>query len=119
MGEAVQRAFVDAAGLHAGLRFAQLQRATAGRLALWSVGVVATCALLPSVLTWMLMPSRAQLAQARQTLAQLSAAVAQLSREGGRIDLRHCGADGRLCVRVDRRAPFYGEDADYMVLKGY
>ena len=119
VGEAVQRAFADAAGLHAGRRFAQLQRTTGLRLALWSIGVVAACALLPTVLTWMLMPSRAQITQARQTLAQLSAAVAQLSREGGRIDLRHCGTDERLCVRVDRRAPPYGENADYMVLKGY
>ena len=39
--------------------------------------------------------------------------------EGGRIDLRHCGEANRLCVRVERKAPFYGENSDYAVLKGY
>ena len=74
---------------------------------------------MPALLSWMLMPSRTQLLQARQTFDQLSAAVAQLSREGGRIELRHCGAANRLCVRIDRKSPFYGESADFIVLKGY
>jgi hypothetical protein len=67
----------------------------------------------------MLMPSRAQLIQARQSLDQLSVGIARLSREGGRIDLRRCGEANRLCARVDRKAPFYGEESDYAVLKGY
>jgi hypothetical protein len=50
---------------------------------------------------------------------QLSARVAQLSREGGRMELRYCGAANRLCVRVDRKSAFYGEGADYMIVKGY
>jgi hypothetical protein len=33
---------------------------------------------------------------------------------GGRIEWRHCGATARLCVRVDRRAPTYGEKADLL-----
>ncbi|HEY6456125.1 MAG TPA: hypothetical protein VIY90_12700 [Steroidobacteraceae bacterium] len=89
------------------------------RFARWSLGVVSGCALVPALLSWMLMPSRTQLLQARQTRDQLSAAVAQLSREGGRIELRHCGSASRLCVRIDRKSPFYGDSADFMVLKGY
>jgi hypothetical protein len=94
-------------------------RAASVRLARWSFGVVSGCALVPALLSWMLMPSRTQLLQARLTLDQLSAAVAQLSREGGRIELRRCGAANRLCVRIDRKSPLYGESADFMVLKGY
>jgi hypothetical protein len=119
VGEAVQRALTQPAGLRAAEKLAQMQRASSVRLARWSFGVVSGCALVPALLSWMLMPSRTQLLQARQTFDQLSAAVAQLSREGGRIELRHCGAANRLCVRIDRKSPFYGESADFMVLKGY
>jgi hypothetical protein len=119
MGEAVQRAFMSAAGLRAAEKLSQIHRATGVRFALWSFGIVSACSLVPTVLTWMLMPSRAQVTQARQSLDQLSAGIARLSREGGRIDLRHCGEANRLCVRVDRKTPFYGENADYAVVKGY
>jgi hypothetical protein len=119
LGEAVQRAFMDAAGLRAAERLSRMHRATGMRFALWSFGIVSACSLVPTVLTWMLMPSRAQLMLARQNLDQLSAGIARLSREGGRIDLRHCGEANRLCVRVERKAPFYGENSDYAVLKGY
>jgi len=119
MGEAVQRAFMDAAGLRAAEKLSQIHRATGMRFALWSFGIVSACSLVPTVLTWMLMPSRAQVTQARQSLDQLSAGIARLSREGGRMDLRHCGEANRLCVRVDRKAPFYGGNADYAVVRGY
>jgi hypothetical protein len=119
LGEAVQRAFMDAAGLRAAEKLSQVHRATGMRFARWSFGVVLACALVPTCLSWLLMPSRTQLLQARQTLDQLSAGVSQLSREGGRIQLRHCGEANRLCVRVDRKSPFYGENADYVILKGY
>jgi hypothetical protein len=119
LGEAVQRAFMDAAGLRAAEKLTQVHRASGIHFARWSFAIVSACALVPTALSWMLMPSRTQLLQARQTADQLSAQVALLSREGGRIDLRHCGEASRLCVRVDRKSPFYGENADYMVLKGY
>jgi hypothetical protein len=119
VGEAVQRALGPPGGLHAAENLAQVHRTFAVRLARWAFGVVSGCALVPALLSWMLMPSRTQLLQARQTLDQLSAAVAQLSREGGRIELRHCGTANRLCVRIDRKSPLYGESADFMVLKGY
>jgi hypothetical protein len=119
LGEAVQRALTDAAGIRATEKLSEMHRATGARFARWSFGVVSACALVPAILSWALLPSRTQVAQTRQTLQQLSAGVAQLSREGGLIDLRHCGEMNRLCVRVDRKSPFYGENADYMILKGY
>jgi hypothetical protein len=119
VGEAVQRALMQPAGLRAAEKLAQVHQATSVRLARWSFGLVSGCALVPALLSWMLMPSRTQLLQARQTFEQLSAGIAQLSREGGRVELRHCGTANRLCVRIDRKSPLYGESADFMVLKGY
>jgi hypothetical protein len=119
VGDAVQRAFLDAAGLRAAERLSQIHRATGMRFALWAFGVVSCCSLVPAVASWVLMPSRTQMTQARQNLDQLSAGIARLSREGGRIELRRCGEANRLCVRVDRKAPFYGENSDYAVLQGY
>jgi hypothetical protein len=118
VGDAVQRA-LDAAGIQASERIARLHRATGVRFARWSFGVVSACAMVPAVLSWFLMPSQAQLLRARQTRDELTATVAQLAREGGRIELRHCGEANRLCVRVERKLPLYGEGADFMVLKGY
>lgn len=119
VGDAVQRAFMDAAGLRAAQKLSQVHRASGMRFARWSFGIVSACALIPAVLSWMLMPSPGQVQQARQTLEQLSARATQLTREGGRMELRHCGAANRLCVRVDRKAPLYGDSADYMVVMGY
>ena len=119
VGEAVQRALADSAGIRAAEKLSQVHRATGMRFARWSFGVVSACALVPALLSWALLPSRAQVLQSRQALEQLNAGVAQLARQGGRIDLRRCGAAQRLCVRVDRKSPLYGENADYMVLKGY
>jgi len=119
LGEAVHRAFMDAAGLRAADKLSQVHRATAVRFARWTFGLVAVCALVPAILSWLLMPSPAQVLQARQRLDQFAARVELLSQQGGRIDLRHCGTANRLCVRVDRTAPYYGPSADYMVVKGY
>ena len=119
VGEAVQRALSDSAGIPAAERLSQLHRATGVRFARWSFAVVSACAVVPALVSWALMPSRAQVLQARQTLEQLTAGVAQLTRQGGRIELQHCGDANRLCVRVDRKSPFYGEHADYVILKGY
>jgi hypothetical protein len=119
VGEAVQRAFLQPAGIHATEKLVQLHRASAVRFARWSFGVVSGCALVPALLSWMLMPSRSQLLQARHTYDELTAAIAQLSREGGRIEVKHCGAKNRLCVRVDRKSPLYGESGDFMVIEGY
>src|SRR5580692_11955386 len=82
LGEAVQRAFMDAAGLRAAEKLTQVHRATGIHFARWSFAIVSACALVPAALSWMLMPSPTRLFQARQTADQLSARVALLSREG-------------------------------------
>jgi hypothetical protein len=89
------------------------------RVTLWSVGVTAFCGAMALSVGWWLLPSQDELARLRTQREALARAVATLSQSGGRIDLRHCGNDRRLCVRVDREAPAYGKSADYYVVKGY
>jgi hypothetical protein len=67
---------------------------------------------------WVL-PSAPEIAALQARRAELSANVAILEGRGGRIDWRRCGEEARLCVRVDRKAPIYGEKSDYFVAAGY
>jgi hypothetical protein len=97
----------------------RLGRSANTRVVLWSVGLTFLCAALPMVGEWWLLPSQSELAALRAKRDDLAASVARLEQRGGRIDLRRCGGTDRLCVRVDRKAPIYGEAADYFVLKGY
>jgi hypothetical protein len=104
-------------------RAAEVLRAlarTAGLRAAWRgtlAAVVPGAAV--AIFLWWWLPSPSQMAALRWQHAQLAAAVAQLSAGGGRIDLRRCGDTSRLCVRIDRRAPAYGEQSDYLIVQGY
>jgi hypothetical protein len=77
------------------------------------------CAAIPMCGEWWFLPSQSELATLRSKRDELAASVARLEQRGGRIDLRRCGGTDRLCVRVDRKAPVYGEAADYFIVKGY
>ena len=89
------------------------------RAGAWNVAIVALSGLAFLGAGWMLLPSRAEIGSLRERRDELSAAVAQLERQGGRVDLRHCGEPQRLCVRIERNAPAYGAGSDYLVVKGY
>ena len=100
-----------------------LRRAANLRMALWSVGIAALCcamstALIVAAARWLL-PSRAEIAALRSQHEQLVSAIVLLEEHGGRIDLRRCGEAGRFCVRVDRKAPAFGQRADYFIVAGY
>ena len=96
-----------------------VRRAASVRVALWTVGVTVACSVIPLALAWTVLPSRAQLARMRDEREELAARLERLRDQGGKIDLRRCGAAGRLCVRVERSSPAYGADADYLIVKGY
>jgi hypothetical protein len=88
------------------------------RSALWSVAMAILCTATPlAIIRWTL-PSQAEIAALRARRDELSASVAALERRGGGVDWRHCGEAARLCVRVDRKAPAYGEKADFYVVAG-
>ena len=96
-----------------------LRRAASGRLALWSGALAAVSAAVPLAFSWWLVPTPAEMASLRTTRAELAADVARLTAQGGRMQLRRCGSAQRLCVRVERAAPVYGDGADFLVVKGY
>jgi hypothetical protein len=77
------------------------------------------CSGIPIALARWALPSSADIATLRARREELAASVAKLEQQGGRIDWRRCGEAKRLCVRVDRKAPSYGEKADYFVIEGY
>jgi hypothetical protein len=76
-------------------------------------------AALPFALAWWLLPSRAELQALRATRDELAGNIARLSERGAQAQLRRCGSERRLCVRIDRSAPAYGESGEYLVVKGY
>lgn len=97
----------------------EVQRAATLRVLIWSVGITTLCSAIPLVLTCWLIPSHGEIAVLRARHDELTTRIASLEERGGRIDLRRCGAGARLCVRVDRKAPSYGEQSDYLVVRGY
>lgn len=96
-----------------------LGRAADRKLTVWSTAILALSVLIPCVLAQCWFPSPAEVATLAARREQLSADLARLSSQGGRIELHHCGSAQRLCVRIDRSAPPYGEAADFRVVKGY
>jgi hypothetical protein len=96
-----------------------MRRAVSLRAALWSIGIAALSAAIPCAIVWRVLPSAAEILALRTTRDELAANVAHLEQRGGRIEWRHCGDASRLCVRVERKGPSYGEQADYLIVKGY
>jgi len=97
----------------------RIRRGTTLRGALWGAAMTVFCTCIPiAIMRWAL-PSASEVAALRARRDELAAQVATLERQGGRINWRHCGETARLCVRVDRKAPTYGEKADYFVIEGY
>jgi ferric-dicitrate binding protein FerR (iron transport regulator) len=96
-----------------------MRRTVSMRGALWSVGMWALCAGVPGAIAWWALPSQAQIAALRAQRDELVLNVTRLEQRGGRIDWRRCGDTQRLCVRVERKGPAYGDNSDYLVVKGY
>jgi hypothetical protein len=97
----------------------KLRGRIAWRFTAASFAAAVLCALVPIAVTRWALPSVADIAALRARREELSANVARLEQQGGRIDWRRCGDARRLCVRVDRKAPTYGDKADYYVIEGY
>lgn len=96
-----------------------LHRAANVRIVFWSIGITVLCSAIPLGAAWWLLPSPKELVTLRATRDGLVASIASLEQRGARVDIRHCGSGERLCVRVDRKAPPYGDTGDYLVIKGY
>jgi hypothetical protein len=97
----------------------RIRRGATVRAGLWSIVIAILCTGIPMAIMRWALPSGPEVAALRARRDELSASVAILEGRGGRIDWRRCGERTRLCVRVDRKAPTYGENADYFVVAGY
>jgi hypothetical protein len=80
--------------------------------------LVVSAAVQAALFAWWL-PSPAEVAALGAQRAELTASLALLTRQGGRVQLRRCGHEQRLCVRIDHDAPAYGQGGDYRVVQGY
>jgi hypothetical protein len=96
-----------------------MKRAANMRGLLWGVVMAAVCTLIPSAIAHWALPSPGEIAALRVERDRLARDIAGLEQQGGRVDWRHSGNTARLCVRVDRAAPAYGEKADYYIVQGY
>jgi hypothetical protein len=120
----LRRAFVEefralsATSQAAADSLSQVRRAAGRRMAMWAIAVSVASAAAPCLLSWAVLPSRAEVASLRAQRNELVEGIAELERRAGHIDLRRCGESARLCVRVERSAPVYGTDGDYRIIKG-
>ena len=97
----------------------EVRRVANVRALLWSIGMTTLCSAIPLSLACWIIPSRGEISALRARHDELASKIASLEERGGRIDLRRCGDGARLCVRVDRKAPTYGEQSDYLIVRGY
>lgn len=94
------------------------KQAANARTAFWTLGVIAAAATTALFVAWWVLPTPSQIAMLRTERDELATNIVVLNQRGARADLRRCGA-GRLCVRVDLKAPRYGDSSDYLVIQGY
>ena len=104
---------------HAADALRHVQRVVNLRVGVWSLSLTLLCSIVPLGVAWWIVPSQSDIATLRARYSGLRANVAALEAQGGGVELRRCGEGARLCVRVDRTAPAYGERSDFLVVKGY
>lgn len=97
----------------------EMKRAANMRGLLWNMGIAILCTAIPSLIVRYALPSREEIDTLRRQRDALAQSIEHLEQRGGKLDWRSCGDAARLCVRVDRQAPVYGEKADYYIVKGY
>jgi hypothetical protein len=97
----------------------RMRRSASVRVGLFSLVTATLCGVIPTAITRWAMPSTSEISALQARRDEIAASIAALERRGGRIEWRRCGETTRLCVRVDRKAPAYGERADFYVVAGY
>jgi cell division septal protein FtsQ len=96
----------------------RVKREANARTAFWTFGVTAAAAAIALFVAWWVLPTSSEIAVLRSERDKLATNIAVLSRGGAQADVRRCGTK-HLCVRVDLKAPRYGESSDYLVIAGY
>lgn len=104
--------------VHAGERALRaLQRAAGLRITFVSLALMSLAAVLPLLVLGRVLPTPAELEALRARRALLEENIARLRQAGGTLELRRCGAQRRLCVRVERSAAVYGAERDFLIVK--
>ena len=96
-----------------------LERAARRRTLSWTAAMALLGVAMSAASAWWMLSSSSEMNSLRTRREQLLTEIASLEQRGARIDLRRCGDDQRWCVRIDRQAPAYGQQADYLIVKGY
>jgi hypothetical protein len=86
--------------------------------AFWTLGITASTSGIAVFVAWYVLPTPADIAALRAERDELAGSIAALDQRGGRADIRQCGT-GHVCVRVDVKAPRFGQNSDYLIIKGY
>ena len=74
---------------------------------------------MPAAIGHYVLPSPADIHASRMQRDALAQNLESLEQRGGKVDWKGAAGDpARLCIRVDRQAPVYGEKADDYVAKG-
>jgi hypothetical protein len=97
----------------------RMKRAADLRGLLWTAALAVLATTIPAVFMRWILPSGAEIDGLRVRRDRMLASVQKLELVGGRADLRHCGDGARLCIRIDKSSPAYGEKGDFFVIKGY
>jgi hypothetical protein len=97
----------------------QAGRSAHGRMAIVAHSLVLFATLIPAAALFYATPSPAEFLALRAERTGLEAAIQRLRQQGALIEWRRCGEERRLCIRVDRKAPTFGEQADFLIVKGY
>jgi len=89
------------------------------RYLVWNFGLAVLCTAVPTVIAHYMLPNRGEIDSLRLQRDTLTQNIRELEGRGAKLDLRSCGETARLCVRIERKAPVFGAQADYYVVKGY
>jgi hypothetical protein len=121
----IRRTFVDEFRLlsaeteKAAMALREMKHAVNLRGLSWNVGTAVLCMAAAGAVAHCVLPSQSQIDAMRAERDSLALNLSRLQQLGGKVDWHHCGSDARLCVRIDRKAPAYGEQSDYFIVKGY
>ena len=110
---------LTAESMQAASALRRMKRAADLRGLLWAALLALLATAIPAAVVRWILPSAGEIVTLRLRRDQLLASVQRLEQRGGRTEWRHCGESARLCVRIDKSSPAYGEKGDFFIAKGY
>lgn len=97
----------------------RMQRAADLRGLLWAAALAVVATAIPAAFMHWVLPSNGEIEILRDRRDRLQANLKRLEQMGARATWRHCGETARICIRIDKSAPAYGDKGDYFVVEGY